>query len=82
MRKERTQHAVPVLSVMIGVVVSAMDELGTSNMGEVEDNFLGLGDRIILLNGDLNVTMFEQGDFLILNLCSPCIVLEKHQIQG
>jgi hypothetical protein len=82
MRKERTQHAVPVLSVMIGVVVSAMDELGTSNMGEVEDNFLGLRDRIILLNGDLNVTMFEQGDFLILNLCSPCIVLEKHQIQG
>jgi hypothetical protein len=78
MSKERTQHVVLVLSAMLGVVVSAMDELGMSNLGEVEDNFHGHGDRIILLKGDLNVTMFEHGDFLVLNLCSPYIVLEKH----
>jgi hypothetical protein len=51
-----------------------------TNLGEGEYDVLGLGDNIILINGDLNM-IIEQGDFLLLHIFPACIALEKFNVR-
>jgi hypothetical protein len=62
-------------------MVSEGEEDLVTNLVEDTDDVPSIGESTILFNGDLNMTMSEQGNFLFL-LCPPCIALEIFNVRS